>query len=179
MSAEKVRPVRLEVMNEVVYRALLAGDLLAAGSEMGLELPAFLLERPDHFAMRLDQVIAGPDVAPWLVRAIVRNEDNIVVGNCGFHGPPDENGMVEIGYSIGPEFRRQGYGRACAVELIAYASERPEVHVVRASISPDNEASLRIVKSLRFQHVGEQWDEEDGLEHIYELPRENWGEALT
>ena len=31
-----------------------------------------------------------------------------VVGDIGFHGPPDESGTVEIGYSIVPARRRLG-----------------------------------------------------------------------
>ena len=178
MSERADRPVYLKLMNERVYRSLLDRDLETASSEMNLALPEFLLERLDHFALRLEQIRADPDVARWLVRAIVRGADNTVVGICGFHGPPDENGMVEIGYSIGPEYRRMGYGRACAVELINYASQQPDVTVVRASISPDNDPSLGIVTSLGFEHVGEQWDDEDGLEHIYELRQDRWPAAI-
>ena len=88
--------------------------------------------------------------------------------------------MVEIGYSIGPEFQPSGLwpllcGRIDRLRLAAAGGDTS----CRASISPENVGSLRIVKSLRFQHVGEQWDEEDGLEHIYELPRENWAAVLV
>jgi RimJ/RimL family protein N-acetyltransferase len=42
--------------------------------------------------------------------------------------------------------------------------------VVRASISPDNVASLALIRSLGFEQRGEQWDEIDGLELIFERP---------
>ena len=38
-----------------------------------------------------------------------------------------------------------------------------------ASISPRNEPSLTIIRRLGFVRTGEQWDEEDGLEHVFEL----------
>jgi [ribosomal protein S5]-alanine N-acetyltransferase len=41
--------------------------------------------------------------------------------------------------------------------------------VVRASIRPDNTASRALVAQFRFVEVGEQWDDEDGLETIFEL----------
>ena len=41
--------------------------------------------------------------------------------------------------------------------------------VVRASISPDNVASLSTLAPFRFILVGHQWDEEDGLELLFEL----------
>jgi RimJ/RimL family protein N-acetyltransferase len=93
-----------------------------------------------------------------------------IVGHAGFHGPPDESGMVEIGYTIEPEFRRRGYARATVAALIAYASNDPSVTRVRASISPDNTASLATVRPFGFVQVGEQMDEIDGLELIFEVP---------
>ena len=35
--------------------------------------------------------------------------------------------------------------------------------------SPDNVASYRLASQYGFTEVGEQWDDEDGLEIIYEL----------
>jgi L-amino acid N-acyltransferase YncA len=44
------------------------------------------------------------------------------------------------------------------------------VRTVRASVSPGNVASLALVRSLGFRQVGEQWDEIDGLELVFERP---------
>jgi len=44
------------------------------------------------------------------------------------------------------------------------------VRVVRLTIAPDNTASLRLARELAFVQVGQQWDEEDGQEIIYEMP---------
>ena len=41
--------------------------------------------------------------------------------------------------------------------------------MLRATISPDNAASLGLIAQFRFVEVGEQWDDEDGLETIYEM----------
>ncbi|MFE9619950.1 hypothetical protein [Streptomyces sp. NPDC006384] len=45
-----------------------------------------------------------------------------------------------------------------------------EVTTVRATISPDNTASLATISGFGFVEVGEQWDEEDGLELVFEAP---------
>jgi hypothetical protein len=37
------------------------------------------------------------------------------------------------------------------------------------SIRPDNVASLRLASQYGFVRVGEQWDDVDGLEIIYEV----------
>jgi len=41
--------------------------------------------------------------------------------------------------------------------------------VVRATISPGNLASRSLVEKYGFVENGEQWDDEDGLEIIYEV----------
>ena len=55
----------------------------------------------------------------------------------------------------------------CSSDLIA---KRTDVKVLRYTVSPDNEASMHIIKKLGFEQVGEQIDEEDGLELIFEMP---------
>src|SRR5690554_6361651 len=111
--------------------------------------------------------------APWLVRVVAA--EGHAVGHAGFHGPPDESGMVEIGYSVVPEFRRRGYAKAIVRALLEHAASEPEVTVVRASVSPDNEASLATIAGFGFTKVGEQWDDEDGLELLFERPTRSEG----
>ena len=44
------------------------------------------------------------------------------------------------------------------------------MRTLRATVSPDNAASLALIAQYPFVEVGEQWDDEDGLETIYEMP---------
>ena len=76
--------------------------------------------------------------------------------------------MVEVGYAIDPAHRRQGHARSSLEVLLGVAASRPEVSVVRATVSPDNHASKALIQQYGFLEVGEQWDEEDGLEIIFE-----------
>ena len=77
--------------------------------------------------------------------------------------------MVEIGYRVLPAYRRRGYGREIAQTMWRYAAAHPQVRVLRASVSPDNTASLSIVQAAGLVQVGEEWDDEDGLEHVLEV----------
>jgi RimJ/RimL family protein N-acetyltransferase len=77
--------------------------------------------------------------------------------------------MVEIGYATAPEHRRRGYARAALAALLDRADREPDVRVVRVSIAPDNAASRAVAVPFGFREVGEQVDEEDGLEVVYEL----------
>jgi RimJ/RimL family protein N-acetyltransferase len=77
--------------------------------------------------------------------------------------------MVEIGYAIDPAYRRRGYARAALEALLQRAASEPQVCTVRATISSDNVASYRLVSQYGFAEVGEQWDDEDGPEIVYEV----------
>jgi len=90
-----------------------------------------------------------------------------VVGHGGFHGPPDDEGTVEVAYSVDPVWRRRGYAKAILAALLERAGAEPAVRAVRASIRPDNVASLATIKGFGFRKVGEQWDPEDGLEWVF------------
>ncbi|MFJ1704708.1 GNAT family N-acetyltransferase [Kitasatospora sp. NPDC088346] len=152
--------------------ALLDGDLAGAGDLVGLRLTDFFLTDRARWLWRyrLDQLAERPQDAPWLARAAVAQPRGEVVGYAGFHGGPDEDGMVEVGYSVAPEFRRRGYARAMLAELLRLAAADPAVRTVRATIGPDNVASLATVRGFGFTAAGEQWDEVDGLELIFEVP---------
>ncbi|MEH3089197.1 MAG: GNAT family N-acetyltransferase [Microbacterium arborescens] len=117
---------------------------------------------------RSAQIHASPGDAPWITRLIVDPLVDAPVGVAGFHGPPDENGMVEVGYRVDPALRRRGYARQALEILLAVAAAHPDVRTVRATISPDNAASRALIDGYGFVERGEQWDDEDGLEIIYE-----------
>jgi RimJ/RimL family protein N-acetyltransferase len=163
--------VRFVELTSATLTALLDGDLPRASAAAGVELTEyFVADRAKWlWRLRLDQVTADPDRARWIARAAVAEPAGVVVGHAGFHGPPDEAGMVEIGYSVAPDFRRQGYARAMLAQLLRRAAAEPAVTTVRATISPDNAASLATISGFGFAEVGEQWDDEDGLELIFEV----------
>ena len=161
----RVRFVRLP---PPVLTALLDGDLAAASALSAVDLPPFFLEEGWLWRLRLDQVEADPRAQDWVVRAVVAEPEG-VVGHAGFHGPPDGDGMVEVGYTVLPHLRGRGYATAALAALVAEAAAAPDVRVVRASVSPDNPASLAVVRRAGFVLVGEQVDDEDGLELVHEL----------
>jgi RimJ/RimL family protein N-acetyltransferase len=77
--------------------------------------------------------------------------------------------MVEIGYAVVPIYRRHGYARAALQMLLERARGEPAVSKVRVTIAPENSASHDLATQYGFTAVGEQWDDEDGLEIIYEV----------
>jgi [ribosomal protein S5]-alanine N-acetyltransferase len=164
--------VRFVPLPPPALEALLDADLASARTITGVELPDWFLSDEVTWLWRLrrDQIARDPASAHWIVRAAVSVPGDVVIGAGGFHGPPDADGMVEIGYSTDPAHRRRGYARAMVTELLRWAAAEPSAVTVRASISPTNEASLATIAGFGFTHVGEQWDEEDGTELLFERP---------
>jgi RimJ/RimL family protein N-acetyltransferase len=165
--------VALVVVPPDVLRALAAGRLDDARALLPeLHLAGGLTDplMRHVWAVRAQQVADRPGDAPWVTRLVVDRSLGAVVGRAGFHGPPDEAGMVEVGYETLPEHRRAGYARGAFTALLDVARRHPRVRVLRATIAPGNEPSRALVAQYGLVEVGEQWDDEDGLETIFELP---------
>jgi RimJ/RimL family protein N-acetyltransferase len=158
--------MRFVTLSPAALAALIAGDLDAASTAAGHPLSKFLADERWLWEIRLADVTANPGAAEWIARAAV-NDDGVVVGHGGFHGPPDAEGIVEVAYSVDPRHRRRGYATAMLGALLARADADPRVTAVRASIRPDNVASRATIAGFGFFKIGEQWDPEDGLEDIW------------
>jgi [ribosomal protein S5]-alanine N-acetyltransferase len=123
-------------------------------------------------AIRAQQVRERPSDAPWLLRAILLRSGfgpRRAIGSLNFHAGPDESGRVEIGYGLTPDARGQGYAIEAVRAAFGWATRVHGIHRFRASVSPDNERSMNLIRKLGFRQTGDQWDEEDGLELVFEL----------
>ena len=56
----------------------------------------------------------------------------------------------------------------------SWACTHPEVKTLRYTVSAGNLASIALVDKFGFHHVGQQMDEIDGPEEIYELSVEKF-----
>lgn len=177
MEVAPIRSSRLELVSlgPDVLAALLEGRRAEAEAALDASIPDDWPDERDAriLRLRLEQMRDDPGAQPWLVRGLVLDETAHMVGHAGFHGPPGTNGAgvpdaVEIGYTIFDRFRRSGYATEAVRALIAWAREQGITTII-ASIAPDNEASLAIVRRLGFVPAGEQRDEEEGLELVFRL----------
>lgn len=168
--------IELRPMTREFLEAVLDDRREEASRLLDIELPdEFPSEGERGFlGLRLRQMREDERFRTWCPNAVVL--DRTMIGHAGYHGPPGINATqnpdaVEFGYSIYPAWRGHGYATQAAVMLMDLAEEWAGIRHFVLSVAPDNDPSLAIVRKLGFVRTGEHIDEEDGLEHVFELER--------
>ena len=147
--------------------------------DRGFSDPLRYFENNNHpIKYRIAQVFANPDSAKYLLRVAVLKNDPMIIASTGFHSLPNEDGMIEIGFGVDKACQGKGYGQELLHGMWGWVVNNPEVKTLRYTVSPDNLISQHIIKKVRFNLVGEQIDEEDGLEEIYEMNSKDYRSAF-
>ena len=173
-AVDLIRTPRLELvlMSVPFMEALQRRNIETASRELGAVVPMWMAdELQDFLNYRLGQLRKDPSIREWLGRAMVFTESEgsrHAVGSLGFHGAPDGEGRLEVGYSVDPPYRRRGFARESVEALFDWAHRRYGTTRFVASVGPWNEASLNLVAQLGFHKIGEQMDDIDGLEYVFE-----------
>ena len=76
-----------------------------------------------------------------------------VAGVVGFRGAP-EAGVVELGYSILPRFRRRGYATEAVAALVELAFAHDQVDRIIAQTLPELGASIGVLRRSHFVFAG-------------------------
>ncbi|WP_200304081.1 GNAT family N-acetyltransferase [Streptomyces adelaidensis] len=117
---------------------------------------------------------AGVHRPEWGMFVLVRKEDGLAVGALGYHGAPDEEGRVEIGYDLVEGARGRGYATEALRTLAGWARRRAEeqgdVRSLFAVVDKVNTPSQGVVSRAGFDKVSDDWgDGEHGEQFAYEL----------
>ena len=169
-----IRTERFELVSMSLrfMRLLQAHDLTGAAAEIGAAVPPSLPGQLDHFLQfRIADLTADPAAQPWLGRAIVIQDQagRHVIGTVGFHGPPEPDGRVEVGYRVEPAYRGRGVATEVVRTLFDWAYREHGVIRFRATTAPDNLASQAVLARFGFRQSGRQLDDIDGEELVFEL----------
>jgi [ribosomal protein S5]-alanine N-acetyltransferase len=123
----------------------------------------------------LELLRGAREADPWIYGfAIVLREKRCIIGNAAFKGPPDDEGVVEVGYGIVPQFQGRGYASAATQALLEFATADQSVRIVRAHTLPERSASTRVLEKCGFEFIGEVVDPEDGPVWRWELWCARW-----
>lgn len=92
----------------------------------------------------------------WL---FINKENNTIVGDGGFKGAPDENGVIDIGYAIIEPQRRKGFALEAVTALLEWGLSQDNVKTVTADCLVDNIPSIKMLRKIGMNEV----EKKDGV----------------
>jgi RimJ/RimL family protein N-acetyltransferase len=174
-----LRTARLHLMPATIasLKAELAGRAQLA-QELDVSVPeSWPPELYDEPAIRftLDRLEREPQEDGWWLYYVSEphptNGRAQLVGVLGYKGPVNAAGIVEVGYGILPEYRRQGLASEATQAVIDRAFGHPDVKSVVAETYPHLSASIAVMMRCGMSLIGE--GSEDGVVR-YGITREAW-----
>ena len=134
--------------------AALPDDREGAGRHLGARLAADW-PSPHLLGLLARQASMSEETERFGVWAMIERDSGTVVGDIGFHGPPDDARSIEVGYSVIVDRRGRRYATEAAHVLVQWALSQPSIDVVVAGCDPDNVASIRTLEGVGFLQTGE------------------------
>ncbi len=173
MSIDPTGRLRFVTLEERHRRALAAGKHELARL-LGVVVPEAWPEFPEAFAPAPADVVPNP--TPWngylfVDRGFIDPGVATLVGNGGFHGPPNDLGEVEIGYEVAGEFRNRGYATEAVRGFVNFAFSDPHVRAVVAHTLAEKNASNSVLARVGFTCVAELANDEVGRVWRWALAR--------
>ncbi len=155
--------LRVICADEQILKSVIIGDEEISRLLQIKVNPGWTVYGTQVFKYVLDKLKEDATHPQWWAYLIVLASESALVGNCGYKGRPDENGGVEIGYSVSPNYRNRGIATEAARLLVENAFSYREVNFVQAHTLAEENASTRVLSKCGFQKTGILKDEEDGL----------------
>jgi RimJ/RimL family protein N-acetyltransferase len=146
------RRLRLVAATSAMIDAELAGLERLAALLTAMIPPDWPPEHHDADTLRFwrEQLSRPGDAGWWLYYAVATDRpSSTLIGSVGYKGAP-ANGVVEIGYSVVPSWRRRGLATEASRALIERAWERG-AQVVVAHTLAGLEPSIGVLQKLGFE----------------------------
>ncbi|MFZ2029778.1 MAG: GNAT family protein [Vitreimonas sp.] len=156
MRIETARLWLVQASNEVLREDLKGADALAAA--LNVEAPPEWPPGDEYDAGAINYVIALQEREPaaydWGFRYFVLRAPRPRLIGCGGYTGPARDGAIEIGYSVCPNFRRQGIASEAAIGLVDHAFRHSDVSRVIAHTFPHLVSSIGVLERAGFRRVG-------------------------
>ncbi|MES2681495.1 MAG: GNAT family N-acetyltransferase [Bacteroidota bacterium] len=126
----------------------------------------------DALKYSLDKLSKDIEESGWSTYFPILKQNNKLIGSGGYKGKPDQDGCVEIGYEIAPDYRNRGFAGEMAAGLVSNALADQRIKLITAHTLGEVNASTKILTACGFAKVAELNDPEDGLIWKWMLKRE-------
>ncbi len=153
--------------NELIKHIKSHNDL---ANDLGLTPSISLIDKETQEAILNDLLPNLSDLTKdplfYTMWIVIEKDEKAIIGGICFHGEPDNNGEVEIGYGIDNDYRNKGYMTETIAGLIHWAKNRNEIKTIKALTDKSNLPSLQVLKKNNFK-ISEQ--DENMFTMKYEL----------
>lgn len=154
MGEASIRTERLTLRPLSVAAAqALPGDRISAAMHIGARL-ANDWPQPDLLDVLPMQRTSSSTGEPYGVWVIIARASRMVIGDVGFLGRPDADGMIEIGYSVTPGYRGRGIATEAVRALASWSLNQPSVVTILAHCEPENGPSIAVLRRVGFARDG-------------------------
>jgi [ribosomal protein S5]-alanine N-acetyltransferase len=162
---------------ELIYLEAFMRDKQELERMLGITVPDTWPEFPETVPRVHEFLKSDPSATEWGYHLFVHAKDRALIGEGGYKGKPDQEGMVEIGYAIVPEYRRRGFASEAARGLASYAFSHPEVNIVQAHTLHNGIASINVLKRLGMKFAGTAEDPDEGEVLRWRVERKDYSIA--
>lgn len=167
---ETERLLLLSCTPDMLEQALAGDEALAAC--LRVNVPALWTEfGAPVLSYALEQLKLGDAGKNWWTYFPIHKSDHSLIGTCGYKGPPNEAGEVEIGYEIAEAYRNRGLATELAKALADKAFHAEGVRSVLAHTLGEVNASTKVLSKCGFQKTEVIEDEEHGTLWKWEIKR--------
>lgn len=101
-----------------------------------------------HIEMHLEELKNDIESKGWGVWFVVHSDSNLVIGDVGFKGKPNEQKVVGIGYGIHPDYQNNGFATEAINGLKEWAFASNQVEKIVAECFKDNIASISVLEKI-------------------------------
>ena len=173
-SRESIQTDRLELvaLTSAFVQALVAGEVAAAGAEIGARVSRSLTSDPSHIVqLHLAQQAGEAAGFAGLGRVIVLRSGprgRRAIGSIGFHGAPDERGRLEVGCRILPSSRGWGYAAEALTALLEWAAADFGVTRFLVAVPSPRESHSLVAVEMAFEQGASFETSTEGLAKLVE-----------
>lgn len=128
-------------------------------------------KKPLEYALK--RITENPAESAWCTYFPIHKKDNRLIGSCGYKGKPSDNGIVEIGYEIAPDYRNKGLATEIVRAFVANAFQNKKVKSIMAHTLANPNASTRVLEKCGFVKIGDLDNSEVGTVWKWELKNEH------
>lgn len=133
-----------------MMEAILKGATEDFDYQLAAEWPLDVYKQ--FFNYKIERFRKYPHENEW-EGVIIDKQEQLIVGDMGFKGGPDQEGIIDLGYSIVPSYQGRGYATEMGKAMVEWAEANPNVKKIVATCDPDNLASIRVLEKIGFKRT--------------------------